>query len=601
MRSRLAAATAVALAAASLTLLAGFAGMLDRLEGQAIDARFDLRGEREANDVAVVAIDAETFGALSRRWPFPRSDHARVVDRLRAAGVRQIAYDVQFTEPTRPREDLALYDAVARAGDVVLSTTEVDRGRTNVLGGDANLRDADARAGHTGTPADPDGVIRRVSPSVDGLDTFAVAAAESATGREVRDEALDDGRALIDFPGPPGTVPTVPFSQVLSGRFDERLLRGRVVVVGATAPSLQDVHHTSTARSVVMSGAELQASAISTALRGFPLREAPGLCGALVAVLMALLAPLASLRFRLLGIAALAAAALIAYAVAAQLLFGAGLVVPVAGPVLALALGTMGALGMRVAAEARARRRTREAFSRFVPEPVVRELVDRGETVRGLPGRRVEATVLFCDLRGFTAIAETLPAERVLEMLNRYLTTMSEAILDNGGTVVSFQGDGLMAVFGTPVEGPDHARDAFAAAKEMLGPRLAAFNAWLAERDLEPLEMGVGLNSGPVMSGTVGSDRRLEYAAVGDTTNVAARLENLTKERGGGLLMSGKTRKLLGNEPGVVPAGETSLRGRTASVALWTIAPSAVQETGPSPLEPSPVNGRGQHARATSP
>ena len=96
---------------------------------------------------------------------------------------------------------------------------------------------------------------------------------------------------------------------------------------------------------------------------------------------------------------------------------------------------------------------------------MVRELVDRGETVRGLPGRRVEATVLFCDLRGFTAVAEALPAERVLEMLNRYLTTMSEAILDKGGTVVSFQGDGLMAVFGTPVESPDHAREAFAAAR----------------------------------------------------------------------------------------------------------------------------------------
>ena len=97
--------------------------------------------------------------------------------------------------------------------------------------------------------------------------------------------------------------------------------------------------------------------------------------------------------------------------------------------------------------------------------------------------------------------------------------------------------------------------------------------------------MGVGLNSGPVMSGTVGSDRRLEYAAVGDTTNVAARLEKLTKERGGGLLMSGKTRKLLGNERGVIPAGNTSLRGRTASVALWTIAPSAVPAPEPSSAE----------------
>ena len=182
---------------------------------------------------------------------------------------------------------------------------------------------------------------------MDGLETFAVAAAESATGRQVRSETLNDGRALIDFPGPPGTVPTVSFSKVLDGSFDERMLRGRVVVVGATAPSLQDVHHTATSGGTVMSGAELQASAISTALRGFPLREAPAACGALAVLLMALLAPLASLRMRLLGIAALAAFALVAYAGAAQLLFGAGLVIPVAGPLLALGLGTVGALGLR--------------------------------------------------------------------------------------------------------------------------------------------------------------------------------------------------------------------------------------------------------------
>jgi adenylate cyclase len=580
MSRRLAALPAVALAAAGLALGAGAVGALDGLEGESVDARFAVRGERAANDVAVVAIDARTFDDLNRRWPFPRSQHGRAVDRLRKAGAAQIAYDVQFTEQTKPADDFALYDAVARAKHVVLSTTEVDpRGHTRVLGGDENLRAAHARAGHTGSPADADGVIRHLAARVDGLETFAVEAAESATGREIADPALDEGRALIDFAGPPGTVPVISFSRLISGRFDPRMVRGRVVVVGATAPSLQDVHHTTTSGGDVMSGAELQANAISTAVRGFPLNDARGWLNALAVLAMALLAPLVSLRLRALGIAAAALAALAAYAVATQLLFGAGLVIAVAGPILALVLGTIGALGLQVAAEARARRRTREAFARFVPEAVVRELVDRGENVSGLPGRRVEATVLFCDLRGFTAIAESLPAEQVLEILNRYLTTMSEAILDHGGTVVSFQGDGLMAVFGSPVERPDHARAAFDAAREMVGERHASFSRWLGERDLEPLEMGVGLNSGPVMSGTVGSERRLEYAAVGDTTNVAARLEKLTKERGGGLLMSGRTRKLLGNDAmGVVPAGDTSLRGRTASVALWTLGPSEVPE-----------------------
>jgi adenylate cyclase len=265
-----------------------------------------------------------------------------------------------------------------------------------------------------------------------------------------------------------------------------------------------------------------------------------------------------------------AAGALAAYAGAAQVLFEAGVVVAVAAPALALGLGLIGSLGLRVAAEARERRRTREAFARFVPEPVVEELVDRDGGERRLTGRRLEATVMFCDLRGFTALAESLPAERVLVILDRFLTAMSDAVLDHGGTVVSYMGDGVMAVFGSPVERPDHARAAFRAAREMLGPRLGEFNDWLAGQGLEPLGMGVGLNSGPVMSGTVGSERRLEYAAVGDTTNVAARIEKMTKEHDVGLLVSGATRAQLGDlADGLLPAGDGAVRGRSTSVELW--------------------------------
>src|SRR3954447_11430860 len=132
---------AVAAGVAVVALGFRFAGVLDRVEGASLDARFELRGQHPRSDVAVVAIDDTTFSDLKRRWPFPRSLHARVIDQLRRAGVRQIAYDVQFTAPSADsRQDVALLDAVARARHTVLSTTEVDsRGRTDVLGGDANL------------------------------------------------------------------------------------------------------------------------------------------------------------------------------------------------------------------------------------------------------------------------------------------------------------------------------------------------------------------------------------------------------------------------------------------------------------------------------
>src|SRR5919199_1999883 len=145
--TRAAASILAGLAVGAGAVAAGAGGALDRVEGDTIDLRFDVRGARPAPDVVVVAIDDVTFGELNQRWPFPRALHARAIDRLRAAGAGQIAYDVQFTEPTDERNDNALFEAVARGGHVVLSTTEVARGgRSNVLGGDANLRSIGARA-----------------------------------------------------------------------------------------------------------------------------------------------------------------------------------------------------------------------------------------------------------------------------------------------------------------------------------------------------------------------------------------------------------------------------------------------------------------------
>ena len=562
---------AVALAAAAIALAAQAAGVVDRLEGQTIDARFELRGKQPVDDVAVVAIDDTTFSDLGVRWPFPRSLHARVIDRLRRAGARQIAYDVQFTEPTKPREDLALLDAVRRARHPVLSTTEVDsRGHTRVLGGDDQLRQVDARAANTAVSNDAGGVVRRLSHSVDGLETFPIATAEAAGRRRVPRSALPPRGALIDFRGPPGTVPTLSFSRVLRGRFDARRVRGRIVVVGASAPSLQDVHPTSSSDGELMPGPELQANAVSTVLRGFPLHESLWWLDVLCALAMALVAPVAGLRLRLLGVAAVSAAALAAYAGGAFLAFRAGLVVPVVAPAMALALGSLGALGLRVATEARERRRTRDLFGRFVPEPVVKELLDSEDAAQLLGARRLEATVLFCDLRGFTTFAEGHAPERVLQVLNRYLTEMSEAVLDHGGTVVSYMGDGIMAVFGTPIAREDHAQMGFDAAVEMLRVRLPRLNAWLREQGLPAFRLGIGLNSGPVMSGTVGSERRLEYAAIGDTTNVAARLEARTKETGGGLLLAHSTRvRLQCDGADLAREGEIEVRGRGEPVVVW--------------------------------
>jgi adenylate cyclase len=320
-----------------------------------------------------------------------------------------------------------------------------------------------------------------------------------------------------------------------------------------------------------MPGPEVQANAISTVLRGLPLRDAPRWLEVLAVLALAFVVPLASLRLPARWSIAIGAAALALWLVAAQLAFDRGTVLTVVPPVLALLVGAVGALGAAAVLAARERRRMRFLFGRFVPEPVVDELLSREDTTGGIAGVRQESTVLFCDLRGFTTFAENAGPELVIEVLNTYLSEMSDAILGHNGTVVSYLGDGIMAVFGSPVESERHAIDGLAAAEELLAVRLPRLNAWLAERDLPPFRLGVGLNSGAVMSGTVGSDQRMEYAAVGDTTNVAARLQAATKGTPHALFASQTTWEALDahSRARLAAAGEKPVAGRGQPVPVY--------------------------------
>lgn len=565
----------VALAVGAASIAAYATDALRRLEADTVDARFELRETKRPGDVVFVAIDDVTFDELRLQWPFPRSLHGRAIDRLRKAGARTIGYDVQFTEPSDPDEDGALYDALYRTPGVVLGTTEVgDRGATNVLGGDDNLRDAGARAANTSLPNDS-GAIRRVPHSLEGLESFAVAVAERARRRPIERSALPENGALIDFAGPPGTIPTVSFSRLVRGKVPASFFRGKIVVLGASAPTLQDVHPTPTSGSELMPGPEVHANAIVTALRGFPLREAPFILGTGLVLLMALAAPLAGMRLRPLAAAGAALALGAVYLVVAKLVFDSGTILPVVYPLGALALGTVATLGLNYVAESRERRRVRAVFARFVPEQVVDEVLDHAGGEPRLGGVQLVSTVMFCDLRGFTSFSERATAPEVIEVLNRYLTEMSDAILAHGGTLVSYMGDGIMAVFGSPLETDDHARAAFAAAREMIEVRLPRFNAWLRERGHSEgdFRMGIGLNTGTVMSGNVGSERRLEYAAIGDTTNVAARLEAMTKETPFQVLVADSTRTMLdGDAEALVDAGEREVRGRDRCIRVWGLA-----------------------------
>jgi adenylate cyclase len=222
--------------------------------------------------------------------------------------------------------------------------------------------------------------------------------------------------------------------------------------------------------------------------------------------------------------------------------------------------------------------RVRGVFSRFVPEHVVEDVLARADADLRLGGSRDLGTVMFTDLRGFTAFSESTPPQRVIEVLNEYFGEMIDAIFEHEGTLVGYRGDGILAVFGAPIEIDDHADRALAAAREMLDLRLPRFNDWLRDRRLgDGFAIGIGLNTGHFMSGNVGSTRRLEYTVHGDTVNTAARLEEMTKSARRSILIAESTRAALRSTPeDLAYVGEFEVRGRRSTIRLWTLASAEV-------------------------
>jgi adenylate cyclase len=606
-RLRLAMLAIVAVGFTGLAIVAYETELLGSLELSTVNARFSIRGrQRPPANVVLVEIDETTFDELGLQWPFPRRVHARVIEAIAREHPRVIAYDVQFSEasacpvsttgaqpppgrcPQAHSDEIALLTALDDAeGRTVMTTTETERhGKMRFLGSEGNalLSEVGSRPANGLLPTDPGGVLRRIGYSVGGLKTLAVVSAEVADGHRIDAREFAGGPAWIDYYGPEGTFKKVSFSSVYLGRVPRGLFHDKIVVVGPSAPTLQDIHPTSTARQ--MPGAEVQASAIETVLRGLPLRSAPAWLDLTLIVLLGCAAPLASLRLGPIATIALALALAAAFAVGVQTAFEHGRVVSFVYPLGALLLSSAGALSVQLVTVAFERERVRDLFSRFVPENVVDEVLASTEGGLRLGGVQREGTVMFTDLRGFTTLAETLTPDRVIDLLNHYLSEMSDAILDHGGTLVAYMGDGIMAVFGAPIAQADHADRALATAREMLAVRLPRFNAWLREQGMGAgFRMGIGLNSGRVMSGNVGSERRVEYTAVGDTTNVAARIEQYTKGTPHQLLLSGTTTDALTAPPGdLVFVDQVELRGRKADIALWSLAGEGAhpgESTGP--------------------
>jgi adenylate cyclase len=349
-----------------------------------------------------------------------------------------------------------------------------------------------------------------------------------------------DGQMLINFCGPGKTFRHVSAAEVLSGRVPPEVFSGKIILVGVTATALADIRVTPFGGT--FPGVEIHANVLDNILRGdFVLQ--PGGSGAFEPALVFVLA--ASLGFLLhyaRGIAGalVSAAVLGAYVALSQWAFVTdGWLLNVVYPLLAIGL-TYGAITVQqYVVEEREKREIRRAFGLYVSPSLARLASERPETL-ALGGETRDLTVLFCDIRDFTSIAERLSAETLVELLNHFLGEMTEVIFRDDGMLDKYVGDAIVAVWGAPLPQADHAGRACRAALSMVTRLHSLQGAW-QQRGWPELRIGIGINSGPMVVGNMGSVQRLSYTVIGDNVNLGSRLEGLNKLYGTEIMASEST------------------------------------------------------------
>lgn len=600
-RRRLIVNLGVVLLVSSLVSLAVIGRLLGPLQLQSSDLVFRLKRDTTARWAVLVAIDDRSLTELraqGRLFNWPRQLYARAIDNLRAAGARMIVLDVLFDAPAEGDAELAR--AMRDANNVILAeVAEVGTrlpGRPDQLFRYAALieqrpefRGAAIAIGHANQIPDPDGTIRAVPLiiNVDGQDVPAlplVAAAKFLRRPEVLEAPIRDGklpfagreipvdqegRMWISYLGDssevtnPPTFPTISFVEALNNRFPPESVRGKIVFIGVTATAFADDYWTPVSRQSKMDGVELHANAFETIMRPEEFivpasrEQTIGLvylAGVIAVVALSLLSPVpAVIAGVLAGLAYFAVAVLAVDQDYIGLLLSTlptadpdaasgrtgGIILDLTFPLLNLGLCYLGVLVYHVVFEQAEGRALRGALSQYLSPNIMEEVARDPGAIR-LGGEKREMTVLFSDLRGFTSLSETLEPERLVHLLNRYLTRMSEVIFRHDGTIDKYMGDAIMAFWGAPRFQPDHARLACLAALEM-DHELERLDGELERDGLPRLREGIGLNSGPMAVGNMGSERRFDYTVMGDAVNLGSRLEGLNKEYGTRILIAEAT------------------------------------------------------------
>lgn len=378
------------------------------------------------------------------------------------------------------------------------------------------------------------------------------------------------GRLFINYLGPPGRFPIYSASEVLEGRLPSEALKDKLVLLGATAVGIYDLRVTPF--SGICPGLEIQATVVDNILRKdfillprYPFLAASGLVIVLALILGFILPRLKALRALIFTLIVLHGYLAFNYLAFRYL----GLQLEVFYGILEMAGVYTGITVHRFLTEERERARIKKAFQSYVAPEVVNQIIRHPEKLR-LGGERRELTILFSDIRGFTSLSENLSPEALVEVLHDFLDPMSEIIVKHGGTLDKYLGDAIMALFGAPLDLPDHALKACRAALEMVQVLKNLNQEWV-KRGRPALKIGIGINTGPVAVGNMGSSRLFDYTAIGDNVNLASRLEGLNKYYGTEILISAHTAQHLGERFILREVDLVRVKGKKHPIAIYEV------------------------------
>jgi adenylate cyclase len=599
---RLGAYGAIVLVSMLLAVVTQSSALGDWIEQRTYDLRFRFRGPLPALPdvpITIIAVDEQTFASIPDPLMLWHRHFARVITALADAGSGVIGVDFIFSDITRfdPDGQQALSESLLEAGGrsvpVVLAYRVTE---TGVEQPPEAVRLAALAIGHplafVNLTSDSDDFVRQqhLEAAAEGGQTepgfaLAVADAFAKKNNRIRKPVPTGSTLFINYRGPEH-FELISFHSVLKAaeNNDREYLRshfgGRIALIGRVGQrGDEDFHSTpqyywegrgeNSGTALRTPGIEIHGHAIATLLSGQFIQPLARLYQQLLTAF--LIALVGALCFRLRPVTAVAAsaAAVTLFLLGSVWAFNRGYAVGVVPPFVgaAMILGLSETTNFML--EGREKRRLRQIFKRYVNDQVIEQVVQSPDSL-ALQGKRRHITVLFADIRGYTTRSEKMPPESVVRDLNHYLRAMVEAIQSRNGMIDKFIGDGIMALFGVPLDDHNHTLHAVEAAKAML-EALDRLNKEIVEEGGEPIAIGIGIHAGEAVVGNIGSPQKMEYTAIGDVVNTAARIESLTRKLDANILISGDAFSAVEGKIAGEHKGEQSLKGKDVLVSIYKI------------------------------